>query len=124
MNIDRIGNGVSESVDLKNRVNQFRGTGVSFGDLIRERVQPQELKFSAHAESRLKSRGIELTPELKAQLNKAVSSVAAKGGKDAAVIAGDSAFIVNVSSRTVVTAMDRETMKDNVITNIDSATFI
>lgn len=124
MNIDRIGNGVGEPIDLKSRVNQFRGTGVSFGDLIREKVQPQELKFSAHAESRLKSRGIELTPDLKAQLNQAVSNVAAKGGRDTAVITGDSAFIVNVSSRTVVTAMDRETMKDNVITNIDSATFI
>ncbi len=124
MNIDRIGNGVPEQVDLKNRVNQFRGTGVSFGDLIRDKVQPQDLKISAHAEGRLKSRGIEMTPDLKAKLNQAVSNVAAKGGRDAAVITGDSAFIVNVSSRTVVTAMDRETMNDNVITNIDSATFI
>lgn len=124
MNIERVGPGSNEPVDLKSRVNQFRATGVSFGDLIREKVQPQDLKFSAHAESRLKSRGIEMTPDLKAKLNEAVSNVAAKGGRDAAVIAADSAFIVNVSSRTVVTAMDREAMKDNVITNIDCATFI
>lgn len=124
MNIDRIGKGVDEQVDLKTKVNQFRGTGVNFGDLIRDKVQPQELKISAHAEGRLKSRGIDLTPDLKSKLNQAVSNVAAKGGRDAAVISGDSAFIVNVSSRTVVTAMDRNAMNDNVITNIDSATFI
>lgn len=124
MEIDRIGKGVNNAGDLRNRVNQYRGTGVNFGDLIREKVQPQELKFSAHAEGRLKSRGIEVTPELKESLNRAVSNVAAKGGKDTAVFSGNEAFIVNVSSRTVVTAMDKETMKDNVITNIDSATFI
>lgn len=124
MDIDRIGKSNSSPGDLRNRVNQYRGTGVNFGDLIREKVQPQELKFSAHAEGRIKSRGIELTPELKTKLNHAVSNVAAKGGKDTAVISGSAAFIVNVSSRTVVTAMDSESMKDNVITNIDSATFI
>ncbi len=122
--IDRVGNGLNESGNVTNRVNQYRGTGVNFGDMIREKVQPQELKFSAHAESRIKSRGIEMTPELKSQLNKAVSNVAAKGGRDTAILAGDAAFIVNVQSRTVVTAMDRESMKDNVITNIDSATIL
>ncbi len=122
--IDRVGSAVSNSEAINNRVNQARGTGVNFGDLIRERVQPQELKFSAHAESRLKSRGIEITPELKQNLNQAVSNVAAKGGKDTAIFAGDTAFIVNVQNRTVVTAMDRESMKNNVITNIDSATIV
>ncbi len=124
MNIDSVGKGAGSSGDINHRINQYRGTGVNFGDLIREKVQPQELKFSAHAEGRLKSRGIEVTPELRLQLNQAVSNVAAKGGRDAAVITGDSAFIVNVQNRTVVTAMDREGMKDNVITNIDSATII
>ncbi len=122
--IDRVGSAVNNSESINNRVNQARGTGVNFGDLIRERVQPQELKFSAHAENRLKSRGIEITPELKQNLNQAVSNVAAKGGKDTAIFAGDTAFIVNVQNRTVVTAMDRESMKNNVITNIDSATIV
>jgi flagellar operon protein len=124
MMIDRVGTSVNGSGDINSRINHARGTGVNFGDLIRERVQPQELKFSAHAESRLKSRGIELTSELKDKLNRAVSNVAAKGGRDTAIFAGDSAFIVNVQNRTVVTAMDRESMTNNVITNIDSATMV
>jgi len=124
MMIDRVGKGVGETGNITNRVNLYRGTGVNFGDLVRDKVQPQELKFSAHAENRLKSRGIEMTPELRNQLNQAVSNVAAKGGRDTAILAGDAAFIVNVQSRTVVTAMDREGMKDNVITNIDSATIL
>lgn len=36
----------------------------------------------------------------------------------------DMAFIVNVKNRTVVTAMDSESMKDNVFTQIDSAVII
>ena len=124
MMIDRVVNGGVSSGDIINRVNQVRGTGVNFGDLIRERVQPQDLKFSAHAESRLKSRGIEMTEELKGKLNEAASSAAAKGGRDTAIFAGDTAFIVNIQNRTVVTAMDRESMKNSVITNIDSATMI
>ena len=125
MNIQNVGKLQGSSPgDINNRVNKYRGTGVNFGDLIREKVKPQELKFSAHAENRLKSRGIELTDELKEKLNRAVSDVAAKGGKDTVVLTDSSAFIVNVSSRTVVTAMDLESMENNVITNIDSATIV
>ncbi len=124
MKIDELGSSGNEAANIKNRVNQYRGTGLNFGDLIREKVQPQELKFSAHAENRIRSRGIDITPELKEQLNRAISDVAAKGGRDTAVIAKEAAFIVNVPNRTVVTAMDRDGMRENVITNIDSATII
>ena len=124
MNISTVKGHNKSPTIIDNRVNQFRGTGVNFGDLIKEKVQPRELKFSAHAESRIKSRNISMDSELKEKLNRAVSNVAAKGGRNTVVLTNDSAFIVNVQSRTVVTAMDREAMDENVITNIDSATII
>ena len=125
MNIQQVGKTHNKSPgDIQNRVNQFRGTGVNFADLIREKVKPAELKFSAHAENRIKSRNITLTQELKDKLNRAVSDVAAKGGKNTVVLTDSSAFIVNVGSRTVVTAFDKSSMKESVITNIDSATII
>ncbi len=125
MSVERIGNFVQlQESKLKSRVTGFRDTGVNFADLIREKVQPQELKISAHAENRIKSRGIEMNEEVKEKLNRAVSDVAAKGGKDALLMLNESAFIVNVPNRTIVTAMDSETMKSNVFTNIDSATIV
>jgi flagellar operon protein len=112
------------SQNLQTKVQQYRGTGVNFGDLLKEKVVPQELKFSAHAENRIRSRGIELNNELKQKLNSAVRDVASKGGKDALIFADKSAFIVNVPSRTVITAIDSGNFKENVFTNIDSAAII
>lgn len=96
------------------------GAGVSF----RELLDRQELKFSSHAQQRLQQRGIELMPE---QLNKiatAVDQAAAKGAKDSLVLFKDIAMIVNVPNRTVVTAMDGNSMKEHVFTQIDSAVVV
>jgi len=92
--------------------------GRSFGDLLKSKTE--ELKFSAHASSRLKSRGIEMTPEVQEKLEKAVAGAESKGSRDSLIIVKDLAFIVNVPNKTVITAMDGESIKDNVFTNIDS----
>jgi len=90
----------------------------SFSDLLKSKTE--ELKFSAHASSRLKSRGIEVTPDVMGKLEKAVSGAESKGAKDSLVIVKDLAFIVNIPNRTIITAMDGESVKDNIFTNIDS----
>jgi flagellar operon protein len=92
--------------------------GKSFGDLLKSKTE--ELKFSAHASSRLKSRGIEVTQEVQEKLEKAVAGAESKGSRDSLIIVKDLAFIVNVPNKTVITAMDGESIKDNVFTNIDS----
>lgn len=83
--------------------------------------QQQGVKFSQHAQDRLKARNISLSADQLQQLEGAVNSVAQKGGKDSLVMLGDAALVVSVKNRTVVTAMDRSQMKGNVFTNIDSA---
>jgi flagellar operon protein len=92
--------------------------GKSFSDLLK--LKKDELKFSAHASSRLKSRGIEVTPDVMGKLEKAVAGAEGKGAKDSLVIIKDLAFIVNIPNRTIITAMDGESVKDNIFTNIDS----
>jgi flagellar operon protein len=37
---------------------------------------------------------------------------------------GDAALVVSVKNRTVVTALDRQSMQGNVFTNIDSAVVV
>ncbi|GJM83470.1 hypothetical protein HMSSN139_59660 [Paenibacillus sp. HMSSN-139] len=72
----------------------------------------------------MEQRGIELKPEQLNKIESAIDSAAAKGAKDSLILLKDMALIVNVNNRTVVTAMDGSSMKDNVFTQIDSAVII
>jgi flagellar operon protein len=80
-----------------------------------------EVGFSAHAEKRLAQRGIKLTPDDMDRLTQAVDRAKTKGAKESLVLLNGLAFVVSVSNRTVITAIDMENMKENVVTNIDSA---
>lgn len=97
---------------------------VQSGPNFKQLLQDNFIHFSHHAEMRLQQRGIELQPEQLAQMESAIDKAAAKGAKESLVLMKDMAFIVNVQNRTVVTAMDGASIKDNVFTQIDSAIVI
>lgn len=92
--------------------------------MLDAKLPVQGVKFSQHAQDRLKARNITFSANELATLEGAVNSVAQKGGKESLVMMGDAALVVSVKNRTVVTAMDRSQMKGNVFTNIDSAIII
>lgn len=103
-------------------------TGPSFGDVLADRVAvrqpmlpPSSLKFSAHAQTRLQSRGIAFGPEEVARLETAVGKAQAKGARESLVLMDNVALVVSIRNRTVITAVDAASLKDNVFTNIDSA---
>lgn len=103
----------------QNNVSSKSKTGdVSFEEVLR---QKQQLKFSKHAEKRLESRNISLSDEQNARLADGVEQAGAKGIKDSLVLIDSLAFIVNVPSKTVVTAMDQTETQSNIFTNIDGA---
>ena len=83
-------------------------------------VESSGLKFSAHAIDRMRSRGISFAPEMMKSIEGAVQKAALKGSKDTLILTGDSALIVAVKNNTVVTVMDKSSMRENVFTNIDS----
>ncbi|AIQ18993.1 flagellar biosynthesis protein [Paenibacillus sp. FSL H7-0357] len=87
-------------------------------------LQRNLLKFSNHAAKRLEQRGIELGTRQLDEISSAVDKAAAKGSKESLILMKDMALIVSVPNRTVVTAMDGSSMKDNVFTQIDSAVII
>ena len=99
-------------------------TGPSFASVLDTKLPAQGVKFSQHAQDRLKARNITFSANDLANLDGAVNSVAQKGGKESLVMMGDAALVVSIKNRTVVTAMDRSQMKGNVFTNIDSAVII
>lgn len=82
------------------------------------------LKFSAHASQRLSERKIALDPTTLQRVNDAVDKAEAKGVDDTLVLTKDAALIVNVKNRTVITAMDRNSLNGNVFTNIDGAVIV
>lgn len=85
----------------------------------------EALKFSAHAQGRLKSRGIDFSEEMMRRLSGAVDKASQKGAtKDSLVLMQDMALIVNIKNRTVVTAMGRGSLDENVFTNIESAVIV
>jgi flagellar operon protein len=77
--------------------------------------------WSAHASARLRQRGIELTTDQLQRLESAVNRAAVKGARDALVMMDDTAMVVSVKNRTVITALGKDQAKDNVFTNIDAA---
>jgi flagellar operon protein len=108
------------------------GTG-SFRDVLRTAQTPaavqepavaQPLKFSAHAQQRLESRNIRLSSEDVAKMNAMADKAAAKGSKQSLFMMRDTAMVVSITNRTVITAVDQSSMKENVFTNIDSAAII
>lgn len=97
----------------------------SFEEILKNQIRDnKELKFSKHAQERVAQRGIEVTPTLISDLEKAVDKARDKGAKDVAVIGQNEAFIVNVPNNVVVTAMSYLELKNSVFTNIDSAVIL
>jgi flagellar operon protein len=102
-------------------------TGPRFRDVLRQTsdvTQSEPLKFSAHAMQRLQSRNIQLSQGDLQQMNSMADKAAAKGSKQSLFVMGDVAMVVSIKNRTVITAVDSQSMKENVFTNIDSAAII
>jgi flagellar operon protein len=142
--MDTKGLGLSQDLLMGNHIDSIRsrtperlpaenigvGTSKPFADLLEERIQDktrpteQGLKFSAHAQTRLESRGIDLSADDLVKLQEAVNKVREKGAKESLILTDKAAFIVSVKNQTVITAVDRDSLKENVFTNIDSTVMI
>lgn len=96
-----------------------------FSKLFQQQLQKvPQITFSKHALQRMDLRQIQVSPQLLSQIGGAVEKAKSKGIKDALILSGQTAFIVNVPSGTVVTTMNGQEMTDNVFTNIDGAVII
>ena len=87
--------------------------------------QEDRIRFSSHAAARIEKRGVQLTSEDIRRLGDAVDRMQEKGVKDALVYMNNSiALVVSVQNRTVITAVDEASAKENIFTNIDSAAIL
>ena len=113
---------------LKNNVasETVKEPAVSFKEVLFGKALEQsgEVKFSKHASIRLSDRGIALSESQMDRLNDGVLKAKQKGIRDSLVLLDELAFIVNVPTSTVVTAMDSTETNENVFTNINGAVII
>lgn len=82
-----------------------------------------ELTVSKHARQRAEQRNIDIDEALES-INGAVIKAAGKNLKNVLVLNEEAAFIVSVDNNVVVTAMNGDDMRENVITNIDGTVII
>ncbi len=68
-------------------------------------------------------RGLDFTAAQLARVEQALVTLKAKGSRTSVVMLDDAALVVSVPQSTVVTVVDREQLREQVFTNIDSAVF-
>ncbi len=95
--------------------------GTNFDALLRNKMEPQNIKFSRHAGERMQSRGITFNPQQLQRLESAIEQINIKGGRESLVMLDDTALVVSVKNDTVVTVVSKDQLKNNVFTHIDSA---
>lgn len=112
------------TTDTKQKIETDKSSS-EFAQILQQNIQKsQPLTFSKHALQRLDSRQIQVSPQLISQINTAVEKAKSKGIRDALILSGQTAFIVNVPSSTVVTTMSGQEMTGNIFTNIDGAVIL
>ncbi|NLU50295.1 MAG: flagellar protein [Syntrophomonadaceae bacterium] len=92
-----------------------------FGDILAQKLKSSQVKFSQHAQQRLRTRNIELSEADIEKLNLAAAKAREKGARESLVLLDRLALVVSIKNNTVITAVDEENLKENVFTNIDSA---
>ncbi len=91
---------------------------------VPEASQSKEIQFSKHALARIHSRKLEMTPAKLAELSTAMDKAQSKGAKETLILTDDAAFVVSPATRTVISAFDRDNLREGVFTSIDSAVIL
>ena len=82
---------------------QSAAASKGFADVLKGELDKNDgVKFSKHAMERIQSRGVDMSQQTLASLNRAVTKARAKGCKAIAVIGEANAFIVSVQNNTVI----------------------
>jgi len=98
------------------------GAQAAFADVLQRvtSASASGVQFSAHAQRRLQNRAIPFGQEELHRLQQAVDKAESKGARDSLILIDELALVVNIKNRVVITAIDKESRRDNIFTNIDS----
>lgn len=114
-------------IDIANRSanKDVKSEKTSFKEMFSsELASDRQISFSKHAHERLFSRGLSLSEDKLNSIADAVDKAELKGSKETLIMSDDVALVVSIPNRTVITAFDKENLREGVVTSIDSAVII
>lgn len=101
-----------------------KNPGVSFNAILENKARDNiksDVNFSKHAALRLEQRNVSLDSDQMKRISDAINLADKKGIKNSLIIMEEIVLIANIKSRTIVTAIDKGSMKEKVFTNVDGA---
>ncbi len=95
---------------------QVKQTGSDFKALLQQKID-----LSKHAAEQLSYRDISGDGQTVQRLEQALDTLSQKGVRQSLVMLDNTAYLMDVAARKVITAMQAADMKNKVFTNIDGA---
>ena len=93
----------------------------SFKDLLtKESGNRDSFLISNHAAERLRERNIFLNEKDMQRISEGLNKAMEKGSNESVLLYKDLVLVASIKNRTIITAVDKDSSKDNVFTNIDS----
>jgi flagellar operon protein len=126
----RVINGQIHPIEPIGGFSQQKSTGksknnVDFKNILKKEINEKEgFNISAHAAERLRSRSISLNEQDMKTINEGINKAEQKGCKNSVILYKDLALVTSIKNRTVITAVDKNSAKDNVFTNVDSVVLL
>jgi len=123
---------IGRKKELKPTIDVDKTNQSEFRDLLKNNLKTENnpadeqhgVNLSVHAAKRMQERNLKMDTEEFFKIKQAISTLKNKGGKDSLVITNKAAYIVDVDSNKIVTAIDKSSMGQNVFTKIDSTLFV
>ena len=113
---------ISNSSSVSSSRSGTQHSAASFANALE--TAEKNVSFSQHALQRMESRNLDFSEQDLARLDDTVEKMAQKGAKESLIYMKDVALVVSVTNKTVITAMDGASAKENIFTNIDSAAIL
>ena len=113
---------ISNSSSVSSSRSGTQHSAASFANALE--TAEKKVSFSQHALQRMESRNLDFSEQDLAKLDDTVEKMAQKGAKESLIYMKDVALVVSVTNKTVITAMDGASAKENIFTNIDSAAIL
>jgi flagellar operon protein len=127
----RVINGVLYKTDViaparkdSNKIEPRQGKD-NFTSILKETIKKESsFVISNHAAERLKDRNISLNESDMNKINEGINKADEKGAKESLILYKDLVLVASVKNRTIITAVDKDSSKGNVFTNIDSVVLL
>ena len=96
-----------------------------FKNILKKTVEKEHsFIISNHAAERLKDRNISLNESDMNKINEGINKADEKGSRESLILYKDVVLVASVKNRTIITAVDKDSSKGNVFTNIDSVVLL